>query len=63
MATAGNDDDEVEGDEEDEEAEEGEDLDTSLKLFMEKAMDKRKRNQVEKPSGVHRHLMISSISL
>ena len=42
MATAGNDDDEVEGDEEDEEAEEGGDLDTSLKLFMKKANGQKK---------------------
>ena len=47
MATPDNDDDEVEVDEEDEEAEEGGDLDTSLKLFMKKPMDKRKRNQVK----------------
>ena len=44
MATPDNDDDEVEVDEE---AEEGGDLDTSLKLFMKKPMDKRKRNQVK----------------
>ena len=43
MATAGNDDDEVEGDEEDEEAEEGGDLDTSLKLFMKKANGQKKK--------------------
>ena len=43
MATAGNDDDEVEVDEEDEEAEEGGDLDTSLKLFMKKANGQKKK--------------------
>ena len=49
MATAGNDDHEVEGDEEDEEAEEAEeaeeggDLDTSLKLFMKKANGQKKK--------------------
>ena len=46
MATAGNDDDEVEEvevDEEDEEAEEGGDLDTSLKLFMKKANGQKKK--------------------
>ena len=43
MATAGNDDDEVEVDEEDEEAEEGGDLDASLKLFMKKANGQKKK--------------------
>lgn len=43
MATAGNDDDEVEVDEEDEEDEEGGDLDTSLKLFMKKANGQKKK--------------------
>ena len=43
MATAGNDDDEVEVDEEDEEAEEGGDLDTSLKLFMKKVNGQKKK--------------------
>lgn len=63
MATPGNDDDEVEVDEEDEEAEEGGDLDTSLKLFMKKANGQKKKKPGRKPSGVHGHLMISSISL
>ena len=63
MATPDNDDDEVEVDEEDEEAEEGGDLDTSLKLFMKKANGQKKKKPGRKPSGVHGHLMISSISL
>ena len=60
MATPDNDDDEVEVDEE---AEEGGDLDTSLKLFMKKANWQKKKKPGRKPSGVHGHLMISSISL
>ena len=43
MATAGNDDDEVEVDEEDEEAQEGGDFDTSLKLFVKKANGQKKK--------------------
>ena len=43
MATAGNDDDKVEVDEEDEEAEEGGDLDTAHKLFMKKANGQKKK--------------------
>ena len=43
MATAGNDDDKVQVDEEDEEAEEGGDLDTAHKLFMKKANGQKKK--------------------
>ena len=51
-------DDGVDEDEEDEEDESDGDLETSRKLFFKKPTEKRKRNLVRKPSGVHGHLMI-----